>query len=283
MTEAYNKLVKLNPFGYRGYALDNECNLYYLISRYYASETIRFMNPDTVVGVIGSITQQNLFVYSSNMPVVFGDSNGKFLCTLIGAVTGAISGLVTALRTDDDIAACVVAGAAEGAITGMTMDLAATGAGAPISTVLVMGGIGAATGEMVYQSIKYGGVVDYGDVIVSGAMGALTEGITFGIGTYLDKHFKAFSKASDKLFNESRKLAEEGFEEAAEMLFEATIKANRNGFLFTKSMKILLPKVVNKTTDRLTEEMKERFDAATREIMNMTPIERILADLESRS
>lgn len=129
------------------------------------------MNPDTVVGVIGSITQQNLFVYSSNMPVVFGDSNGKFLCTLIGAVTGAISGLVTALRTDDDIAACVVAGAAEGAITGMTMDLAATGAGAPISTVLVMGGIGAATGEMVYQSIKYGGVVDYGDVIVSGAMG----------------------------------------------------------------------------------------------------------------
>ena len=38
----------------------------------------------------------------------------------------------------------------------------------------------------------------------------------------------------------------------------------------------------NKTTDRLTEEMKERFDAVTREIMNMTPIERILTDLESR-
>ena len=279
LTTAYEALAELNPFRYRGYVYDEETGLYYLRSRFYSPQLTRFLNPDAIVGVIGSILQQNLFLYASNMPTIFGDANGRFLCTLIGAVTGAISGLVTAIRTDDDILACVVAGAAEGAITGMTLDLAATGVGVPLMTVMTMGGIGAATGEIVYQSIKYGGIVSYGDIAIEGVMGVLTEPITFEIGTRMGRKFKAFSDFSDTLYKRARELAAEGFEEAADKLFRATVKAGKDYYLYTSALKPILSFPVNKVSSTLTEEMKAKFEEATQAIRSMTPIERVKAAL----
>ena len=43
-------LGKRNPFRYRGYVYDEEIELYYLRSRYYASEEGRFINSDIIIG-----------------------------------------------------------------------------------------------------------------------------------------------------------------------------------------------------------------------------------------
>ena len=44
-----NGLVEKNPFRYRGYYYDAEVGLYWLQSRYYDSETRRFVNADGYV------------------------------------------------------------------------------------------------------------------------------------------------------------------------------------------------------------------------------------------
>lgn len=71
-----------NPFRYRSYYYDFETNLYYLNSRYYDSETGRFINADNI-NVISSIQNTinalNLYSYCMNNPINETDSNGYFL------------------------------------------------------------------------------------------------------------------------------------------------------------------------------------------------------------
>ena len=62
-------LGKQNPFRYRGYAYDEEAELYYLRSRYYNPVLERFANADTRMG-------KNLYAYCSNVPVICSDSDG---------------------------------------------------------------------------------------------------------------------------------------------------------------------------------------------------------------
>jgi len=69
-----------NPFRYRGYYYDKDLGLYYLNSRYYDSNTGRFISADGVgyLGANGDLNSYNLYAYCSNNPVMGIDPTGKW-------------------------------------------------------------------------------------------------------------------------------------------------------------------------------------------------------------
>lgn len=69
-------LGKDNPFRYRGYYFDNDTGLYYLNSRYYDSNTGRFINADGLVQTGQGLIDTNMFAYCGNNPINRFDSNG---------------------------------------------------------------------------------------------------------------------------------------------------------------------------------------------------------------
>ena len=64
-------LGKLNPFRYRGYVFDEETGLYYLRSRYYCSNLVRFVNSDCFF-------TSNLFAYCNNNCIMLHDPTGCY-------------------------------------------------------------------------------------------------------------------------------------------------------------------------------------------------------------
>ncbi len=78
--ELLNKLYIsiLNPFGYRGYCYDGYAGFYYLQSRYYDSNTGRFINADDTnyLNATGTVLGCNLFAYCENDAVNFVDESG---------------------------------------------------------------------------------------------------------------------------------------------------------------------------------------------------------------
>lgn len=69
-------LGTVNPFRYRGYIYDEETGLYYLRSRYYNPVWKRFINVDTILGVIAKNLSHNTFVYCVNSPNMRVDTHG---------------------------------------------------------------------------------------------------------------------------------------------------------------------------------------------------------------
>ena len=67
----------LNPFRYRGYYLDTETGLYYLMSRYYDPVTHRFVNADGYFQSGGDILDFNMSAYCGNNPIVRADPTGE--------------------------------------------------------------------------------------------------------------------------------------------------------------------------------------------------------------
>ncbi len=97
---AADTLGILNPMRYRGYYLDNESELYYVISRYYDSLVGRWLSPEPNVykaefdenaGFVG----YNVYAYCANSPIIYTDKNGESItlaCVLIGAGVGLVVG-----------------------------------------------------------------------------------------------------------------------------------------------------------------------------------------------
>ena len=65
-----------NPFRYRGYVFDEESGRYWLKSRFYAHDLLRFINADTLLGVNHQLFSHNVYGYAANRPVVCGDKTG---------------------------------------------------------------------------------------------------------------------------------------------------------------------------------------------------------------
>ena len=84
-------LSEINPFRYRSYYQDNETGWYYLNSRYYDVETLRFITMDDVnyLGASGSVLSYNLYNYCENNPIIRVDSNGSIWWIIIPIVIGA--------------------------------------------------------------------------------------------------------------------------------------------------------------------------------------------------
>ena len=73
------ELANLNPFRYRSYYYDSDIQMYYLQSRYYDSQTGRFINCDDVnyIGTTESELSYNAFAYCGNDPVNHSDPSGR--------------------------------------------------------------------------------------------------------------------------------------------------------------------------------------------------------------
>ena len=62
-----------NNFGYAGEQWDAEAGLQYLRNRYYDPEIGRFINRDNVMGDAFAPLTQNLYTYTANNPIVYGN------------------------------------------------------------------------------------------------------------------------------------------------------------------------------------------------------------------
>ena len=87
-------LGTIQPFRYRGYALDEETELYYNQSRFYNPSIARFITADTtgvLTASLKSLTEKNLFAYCDNNPVMRKDIDGAFWDTVFDIVSLAVS------------------------------------------------------------------------------------------------------------------------------------------------------------------------------------------------
>ena len=67
-------LSQINPLRYRGYYYDQETGLYYLKERYYNPEWRRFVNSDSVLGIVSKLKSHNCYEYCHSSPMVYGDT-----------------------------------------------------------------------------------------------------------------------------------------------------------------------------------------------------------------
>ena len=91
-------IANINPFRYRSYMFDRETGLYYLQSRYYDPETMRFVNADapeslSLLASTGNPTATNLFSYCVNNPVIFFDPDGHIFKYTLSSGRYSVSGV----------------------------------------------------------------------------------------------------------------------------------------------------------------------------------------------
>ncbi|MCQ4021695.1 MULTISPECIES: RHS repeat-associated core domain-containing protein [unclassified Ruminococcus] len=73
-----NHVGNLNPFHYRGYYMDTETGMYYLMSRYYDPVTHRFVNADGYFQTGLGVLDTNMNAYCGNNPINRVDPTGHF-------------------------------------------------------------------------------------------------------------------------------------------------------------------------------------------------------------
>ena len=78
-----------NPFTYRGYYYDKDLDLYRLGTRYYDSNTGRFINADSAL--YHSMLGYNMFAYCNNNPVNYYDPYGENSLALVSALALILS------------------------------------------------------------------------------------------------------------------------------------------------------------------------------------------------
>ena len=79
----------INPLRYRGYYYDTETQLYYLQSRYYSPDLMRFISQDDAVlsNDQGQPIGSNLYVYCLNNPINLTDPSGKRAINITSKLT----------------------------------------------------------------------------------------------------------------------------------------------------------------------------------------------------
>ncbi len=87
-------LAEINPYRYRGYYYDVETGFYYVSSRYYDPEVVRFISPDDVdyLGFSGTVLSYNMYAYCENNPVNMIDADGHAAIHFAFAAIGGLAG-----------------------------------------------------------------------------------------------------------------------------------------------------------------------------------------------
>lgn len=163
--------------------------MYYLNSRYYDSNTGRFISPDRI-DVLGAtpdqLTDKNLYAYCDNNPVNRADGDGEYWNYIVGGVVGAIFGMISVACTNGtdgwDVLVGGIAGAAAGVVAASGLGWAAQ---AGISAVI------GATAELTNQAIDIAqGKEDQLNgwkILIEGLYGGVTSAIGSGLGTVMKK------------------------------------------------------------------------------------------------
>lgn len=90
-------LGKRNSFRYRGYVYDEEMELYYLRSRYYNSQSGRFVNADAYITTGCGINNGNPFIYCNNTPASLIDPDGTRFWSTVKALVSAAYAIVRSI------------------------------------------------------------------------------------------------------------------------------------------------------------------------------------------
>ncbi len=190
-----------NPFLYRGYYYDSESGLYYLNSRYYDSQTGRFINADDINAFDvnqNSQLQYNLYAYCLNNPSTYVDNDGHFAilaAVAVGFAVGAVVGGVSAALQGKNAKGIMVA-ALGGGVAGAISVIPIPGLGA-FGSAIIMGGIGNLTNNLIR-----GDVSNFSDVLTSLGCGAAASALGYGAGKGLigiaNKYWGGLSRAAQK-------------------------------------------------------------------------------------
>ena len=123
--ETYVALAEINPFRYRGYYYDSETGLYYLQTRYYDPEVVRFISRDSIEYADPEIIcGLNLYAYCGNNPVMNVDPSGTFflisflIAIGVGMLVGGVVGGVSAVVKGDSFWSGALSGALIGGVLG---------------------------------------------------------------------------------------------------------------------------------------------------------------------
>ncbi|MCA9666574.1 MAG: hypothetical protein KC503_13325, partial [Myxococcales bacterium] len=198
------------PFRLRGHYFDDETGLCYVLARYYDPRSGRFLSPDPLRVLGGSL---NYYLYADGDPVNRIDPHGTFIFTaiivgaLIGAAVGAAIGAgVEAyaqykehgeIKEPWEVVKEGAIGGAVGAVGGATGGAFAAGATALGATGLAVGaGIGALEGATtgVVETCVENEIRDRehnaGDYVKNAAVGAGIGAVTAGVGGFIARRFK---------------------------------------------------------------------------------------------
>jgi RHS repeat-associated protein len=90
------QIATINPFRYRGYYYDEEIGLYYISSRYFDSQTARWLSSDhsTILTYTALPICYSLFTYCCNNPVNNIDLAGYLAFSMAVIVSAAVVGTV---------------------------------------------------------------------------------------------------------------------------------------------------------------------------------------------
>ena len=93
-----------NPFRYRGYYYDVDLGLYYLQTRYYDSNTGRFISPDKYISTGKRLTGYNMYSYCGNNPIMRVDPTGEawWCWVLVVAVVAVVVAAVEYNTPDEE-------------------------------------------------------------------------------------------------------------------------------------------------------------------------------------
>jgi RHS repeat-associated protein len=171
-----------NPFRYRGYYYDTETGLYYLKSRYYDSETCRFINMDSVEYADPSYLHGlNLYAYCNNNPIMYVDPNGNsfFAFLITGLVVGAIAGLCATVYSDyKDDGAVFNGSVSAGAYVGNTLVGGAIG-GIIGGTIGALPTIVSGLGSAFAPTVSGGAIAITGEQALMGILGVTLANVLF--------------------------------------------------------------------------------------------------------
>jgi RHS repeat-associated protein len=196
----------LNEVTFTGSVSDLSSGLQYMNARFYNPSTGRFLSQDSYSGNAYDPWTQHLYSYSGNNPTSMVDPTGHFFnlaAGLIGAAIGGVAGVLgngiaNVINGQDffeNSGSALLGGVITGLAAGVTCgaSLIATGAGmlavtgvsglGMVSTAAGAYGISSMAASATTQAIEKGPQnIDTGEIMLSGAIGALTAAVFTGVG-----------------------------------------------------------------------------------------------------